>query len=171
MTLVTEGFEISITLMDNGGNKSTMQFVCDPANVTNYADAQTARTAMISALGGISQSVIVGTALKEIQYEDAIVYPASLVENENKASITLQILGKNKKANIRIPAPEPVIFNGLSGGGANQVDTTQALVTTLAGMFHATGYFLISDGEKVALSPNGNGVVVGKRISAKNNNG
>lgn len=171
MALVTEGFEVSVTLADNGGNRSTLRYVCDPANVTDFATAQTARLSIVTALGNISESTIVGTALVETQYEDAIVYPPANVENENKASITYQILGKNKKGNLKIPAPEPAIFVGSSEASANQVNTQNALVTAYMGNFQAAGYFLVSDGEKVAANPAPNGVIVGKRISAKNNNG
>jgi len=170
MALVTEGFEVTITVADNGDNRSTLTYVCDPANVPDFATAQTARLAVITALNGVTDAVIVGTTLKEVQYEDAIVLPAALVENENKASVTVQILGQNKKANIKIPAATPTIFNGASGASANQIDVTDALLISYVAMFRAAGYFTLSDGEKVAESPN-NGIVVGKRISAKNNNG
>lgn len=171
MAFVTEGWELSITLADNGDNRSTLLYQMDPANVTVYADAQTARTAMLAALAGVSDSEITGSRLSEVQYEDAIVLPGALVENENKASITYQILGKNKKGNLKIPAVKATLFNGAAGAAANQIDVTDALLTTYMGMFQAAGYFLISDGEKVAAQPNTNGVIVGKRISAKNNNG
>jgi hypothetical protein len=171
MALVTEGFIVTVTLMDNGGNTSTLTFVCDPLTVTDFATAQTARLSIRSALEGVTDAEVIGTTLKEVQYEDDIQYPASGIENENKASITLQIFGKNKKANIKIPAPKPTLFVGASGDAANQIDVTDPLLTTYVGNFLTAGYFTISDGEKIAPTPNGNGIVVGKRITAKNNNG
>lgn len=171
MALVTEGFEITITVADNGNNRGTYTYVCDPVTVPDFATAQTARTSIVGALDTLTQCIIVGTSLKEVQYENAIVYPASLVELENKASITYQILGQNKKGNLKIPAPIPSLFNGTAGAAANQVDVTNAALTTYVGNFFSAGYFTISDGEKIAQDPNTNGVIVGKRISAKNNNG
>lgn len=171
MALVTEGFEIMITVADNGNNRGTYTFICDPANVPDFATAQTARTSIRTAFDALTQAVIVGTRLTEVQYEDAIVYPASLVELENKASITYQILGQNKKGNLKIPAPIPTLFIGSAGNAANQVNVVEPLLTTYVGNFFSAGYFTISDGEKIAQDPNGNGVIVGKRISAKNNNG
>ena len=171
MALVTEGFEVTVTVADNGNNRSTLTFVCDPANVPDFATAQTARLSIVTALDTLTQSIIVGTTLKEIQYEDAIVYPPALVENENKASITYQILGQNKNGNLKIPAPIPTLFVGTAGDAANVVDVVNAALTTYVGNFFAAGYFTISDGEKIAQDPNGNGVIKGKRISAKNNNG
>lgn len=171
MALVTEGFKVTVTLMDNGGNRSTLTYMCDPVTVTDFATAQTARLAVRSALEGVTDAEVVGTTLTEVQYEDDIVYPSAGIENENKASITLQILGQNKKANIKIPAPKPVLFVGDEGDSANQILVTAPLLTTYVGNFLTAGYFTISDGEKIAPTPNGNGVVVGKRISTKNNNG
>ena len=170
MALVTEGFEISVTVQDNGKGRSTLTYICDPLTVPDFATAQTARTAIVTALGNVTEGIIVGTSLKEIQYENAIVYPASNIEIENKASVSLQIEGKNKKANIRIPAVSPGLFNGLSGAAADQIDVGNAALIIYVGNFLPSGYFTISDGEKVATSP-ANGIIVGKRISAKNNNG
>jgi hypothetical protein len=160
-----------VTVADNGNNRSTLTFICDPANVPDFATAQTARLSIIGALNGVTQSVIVGTSLKETQYEDAIVYPASGVENEDKASITYQILGQNKTGNLKIPAPDPTLFVSLTGNAANIIDNQDALLTTYLGNFQASGYFTISDGEKVAANPAPNGILRGKRTSAKNNNG
>lgn len=172
MTLVTEGFEITITAIDNGGNSSTLTYVCDPDVVTDYAGAVTARTEIVADFEGVSDLEIVGTSLKEVQYEDAIVYPASLVEAENKASLTCQVFGKNKKANLKIPAPKPTLFVGDEGPAANQVDVKDpALVLYVANFGQTAGKFTISDGEKIDDTVNTSGVIKGKRISAKNNNG
>lgn len=171
MTLVTEGFEITITAIDNGGNTVVKTYICDPANVPDYATAQTARTSIVGAFEGVSDMEVTGTSLKEIQYEDAIVYPPSLVEAENKASLTLQVLGQNKKANAQIPAPKPTLFNGTVGPSANQINVTEPLLVTYIGNFGASGFFTISDGEKIDTAVNSSGIVKGKRISAKNNNG
>lgn len=172
MALVVEGFEILLTAVDNGGNIVRKTYVCNPALVTNITEAQTARTALITQFNANSQLVITGTRLTEVQFEDSIVYPASNVEAEDKASITTQILGKNKKANIKIPAPNPAIFVGTSGSAANQINVQDAVLQGYLGMYDgATGYFTLSDGEVIDTTINGTGAVVGKRVSAKNNNG
>ena len=172
MVLITEGFEVTCTVQDNGKGKSTLSYPLDPANVADFAAAQTARTAIVAALNGVTQGSIVGTTLKETQYENAIVFPASNVEIENKASITVQIRGKNKKANIRIPAVDPALFNGMSGAAADQIDVNNAALGAYVALYYPTAPVFISDGEHVDnQEPNNNGIVVGKRISAKNNNG
>jgi len=171
MAIVTEGFEITVTVADNGGQRSTLTYVCDPLTVMDFTDAQTAEISIRTALQAVTDSIVVGSSIKEVRYNDAIVLPAAGVQNENKASVTLQILGQNKKANMKIPAPKPTLFVGTSGEAADQIDVTDALLTTYFGNFLTAGYFTLSDGEKVSTDPNGNGIIVGKRIHAKNNNG
>lgn len=171
MALQTQGFEVILSLIDNSGNKVTKTYQCNPATVTDLTTAQAARAALIAAMANVSDMELVGTRLTEIQYEDAIVYPASLVEAENKASLTCQILGQNKKANLKIPAPNPNIFVGLSGSAANQIDVTDPALIAYVALFDSTGEFLVSDGEQIDTTVNGSGIIVGKRISAKNNNG
>lgn len=171
MALVTEGYEVQITAIDNGGNRVVKTYQCDPVTVPDFATAQTARLSIRSAFEGVSDMEVVGTRLTEVQYENAIVYPASLVEAENKASLTCQILGQNKKANLKIPAPKSTLFNGDEGEAANVINVKEPLLITYVGNFGATGYFLVSDGEKIDVAVNTSGIVKGKRISAKNNNG
>lgn len=167
MTLVVEGFEITLTAADQGDNRVTKTFVCDPAVVTDLATAETARSGLATLWVSVSEAVIVGMSIKQIWYEDAIALPTGNVENENKASITAQILGQNKKANVRIPAPLIAIFNGTTGSAANQIQPGNLSLIAYLEQFTTGEPFYISDGEKLA-----SGIaLVGKRISAKNNNG
>lgn len=172
MALVTKGFEITATIQDNGKGKSTLTFVCDPAVVTDFATAQTTRNTLMANLSNVIQGVITGNSIKEIQFEDNIVYPVSNIEIENKASISLALQSTNDKGNLQIPTVSPAIFNGLSGDSADQIDVTDPFLVAYVDMFrHTTGPFFIRRTNKVADSPNGNGIIVGKRISAQNNNG
>ena len=172
MAFITQGFEVTLTIIDNGKGSSTLTYVCDPAVVTTFAEAQAARDAAVSALSDVTQGVISGTSVKELQFEDAIVFPASNIEIENKASISVALFASNKKGNIQLPTASPSIFVGVSGASADQVDVLDPFLETYVDQYrNTTGVFFISKNEKVADSPNGNGIIVGKRISAKNNNG
>ncbi|MCG8434555.1 MAG: hypothetical protein MJA83_11035 [Gammaproteobacteria bacterium] len=172
MALITEGFEVTITLIDNGKGVSTLTYVCDPAVVTTFAEAQTARDNAVSALADVTQGTIVRTSVKEKQFEDNIVYPGSNVEIENKGSVTVQLYQSPDKGNFTLPTISPAMFVGTSGQAADQIDVTNPFMTAYADLFrHTTGEFFIEKNQKIADSPNGNGIVVGKRISAKNNNG
>jgi len=165
MAIVTQGWELSISLVDNGANVTTLSWQANTAVVTDYATAQAARDALVTDLAAISDSVIVGTRLTEVEYNDSVAYPVAGVENENKASITYLIQGTNKKGNLQIPAPKIAIFVNPSGPSANVVNVQQALVTAYCDNFRTTGGWYVSDGESLQT------ILKGKRISAKNNNG
>lgn len=170
MALVSNGFRVSMTVMDEGGNKSTLTFKCDPATVPDYATALNAQATLATNFNAVSDGVITDMRVEEVFVENAIVFPGSLVQVETKASITVALNATSKKANFKIPAPTDAIFNGASGAAYNQVDVNNASLATYVAQYHPTGFFFISDGEHVATAPN-NGMLIGKRISAKNNNG
>lgn len=168
MAIVSNGYWLTVTLADNGDNRSTLEFQGDPAILTDFATALTQSTNLITDLLAVTQSVLTGYNVAERFYNDDIALPAGLVENENKASVTYSIQDTNKKGNFKIPAPVPtvgVVFVGASGAAANQVQVNSTQIQAYADNFRTSGGFLISDGEKL------NQVLVGKRISAKNNNG
>ena len=168
MALVSNGFWLTITIADNGDNRGTLEFQGDPAVLVDFATALTQSAALIEDLQNLIQGTIVGYSVQERFFEDALVLPASNVELENKASITYAIAGTNKKGNLKLPTPTPVagvVFQAASGAAANQVAVTSTFLSDYFDNFRAGGGFLISDGEKAG------DILVGKRISAKNNNG
>lgn len=165
MALVTKGWELSISLVDNGGNVSTLSWEANTAVVTDYTTAAAQRQNLITDLLAVTNSVIKGTRLSEVQYEDALVFPAQNIENENKASITYLIAGTNEYGNLKIPAPKIGLFVASSGSSANIVNVSSNLVTDYAANFEVTGGWFVSDGQSL------DSVLKGKRVSAKNNNG
>lgn len=169
MALVSDGFWLYVTVADHGDNQSTLSYQMDPANTADFAAALANAAGLIADLDAVTNSVIIGYRVEEVFYEDAIALPAAGIENEDKASVTFRIDGTNKKGNFKIPAPVSAggtnLFIGTSGASANQVNTQQATLQAYADNFRTAGGFLISDGEKL------DQVLVGKRISAKNNNG
>lgn len=173
MAIETIGFDVSMTVRDNGKGRSVLKYQLDSTYVADFAAAQVARSAIYDALDAMTDGVISNTALTERQFENALVLPASNIEIENKAKISLQLIGKTRPATVAIPAVVPSIFIGSSGASADQVDVLDSLVEAYADLYRddATGYCTISDGDKIADSPNGNGVIIGKRTSSKNTNG
>lgn len=165
MAIVTQGWELSISLVDNGANTTTLSWQANTAVVTDLATAQAARDALVTDLDAISNSVIVGTRLTEVQYNDAVAYPAAGVENEDKASISYLIQDTNKKGNLQVPAPVIGAFVHTTGPSANIVNIAAGVVTNYCDNFRTTGGWYVSDGESLQT------VLKGKRISAKNNNG
>lgn len=168
MALVSDGFEMSITVADHGDNRSTLSYEFDPATTADFAAALVGAAGIAADLQALTNSVVVGYRVQEVFIEDAIALPAAGVENEDKASVTFSIDGTNKKGNFKIPAPVSAgatnIF-GVVGPAANQVNTSAATLQAYADNFRTAGQFLVSDGEKLDV------ILVGKRISAKNNNG
>lgn len=164
MALASAGWKVYVTLADHGDNRSTLSYQTDPATVVDGITAQAAASDIVADLDALTNAVIVGYRVEEIYYEDSIALPADGIENENKASVTYSIDGNNKKGNFKIPAPVSAIF-GTTGGAANQVNTAYAPLQAYADNFRTAGEFVISDGEKLDV------LLVGKRVSAKNNNG
>ncbi len=163
MVLASQGWFLSVTLVDNGANVTTLQFALRSADATTAA---TDSSAIVLALGDITDSVISDYYIKHKYSETVLVYPAAGVENENKASITVLLAGAgNKKANIKIPAPVIGVFTAASGGGANTVDMSDVDLVTYLDLFKAGAECYISDGEDLVSG------VSGKRISAKSNYG
>lgn len=163
MAITSKGWELSVSLADNGANISTLQYKLRSADAT---EAATDSAAVIAALNAVTDSVISDYYIKHHYSEDAMAYPAAGVQNEDKASITVLLTtGGGKKANLKIPAPVIGIFTAASGGGANVVDMSDADLVTYLNLFKSTGECYISDGEDLSAG------VSGKRISAKSNYG
>lgn len=168
MALVSSGWMGTASLADHGGNVSTLRFQFDPATTADFAAALAGMAALVGDLDAITDGEITGYNVTEQFYENAIALPAAGIEIEDKASVTYSIDGTNKKGNFKIPTPVSAGANnlfGTVGGAANQVNTSQAALQAYADNFRTAGNFLISDGEKLDV------LLVGKRISAKNNNG
>ena len=163
MVLVTQGWWLAATLVDNGANSSTLQYQLRSADATEAAaDA----SAVISALNSITDAVISDYYIKHKYSENALVYPAAGVQNEDKASITVLLSGGgNKKGNLKIPAPVIGVFTAASGGGANVVDMSDVDLNIYLDLFKTASECYISDGEDLVSG------VSGKRISAKSNFG
>lgn len=163
MALTANGFDLTVTLVDNGGNNSTLTYNLIAAD---HATALTATAAVIAALNAVTNSVISGYNIRTKYSESAFAYPAAGIENEDKASISVLLDGLgNKKANIKIPAPVIGIFTSASGWGANVVDISDADLLTYLGLFEDGGECTISDGEYMDVP------LTGKRVSAKSNTG
>jgi len=165
MAIQTKGFELSISVTDNGGNISTMSWECNTTNVTTFAEAQAARDALMADLAALTDSVITGNRLTEVQYEDNIVYPSAGVENENKLSMSYLISGTNEIGNLKVPAPKIGAFVAASGPSANVCNVGATIVTDYVANFGTGGDFFVSDGQSLG------SLLRGKRVSAKNNNG
>lgn len=152
------GWWLTMTVIDNGGDKATLTYELTAAD---ELAATSAATAIIDAYNGVGQGTVSGYNVG-LRFEEALFgYPASNVENQNKARIVGQLVGSTKKATIDIPAADPAIFAGLSGDNANIVDLGNTEVIAYLGTWQAAGQALISDGEVLDFA------IKGKRVSSR----
>lgn len=152
------GYWLTMTVVDNGGDKSTLSYELTSADALT-ADA--AATAIIDAYNGVGLGTVSGYNVGLRYEEAAFAYPASGVENQNKARIVGQLVGSTKKATIDIPSVDPLIMVAQSGAGANVVDLLNAQVIAYLGTFQAAGQALISDGEILDFP------IEGRRVSSR----
>lgn len=162
MALVSTGYWGTVTVMDNGGQKSTLTY---QLTAITALLAVAALATIRARLEAIIEGEVTAQSVQERFEEAAIVFPASGVEIQNKASLTVSIVGTAKLANLKVPTPDPAIFAGLIGGAANQIDINNAALLSYTSSFEAGQQALISDGEELDTLLNG------KRIHAKSNLG
>jgi len=163
MALVSDGYWLHVSLVDNGGNVTRKSYQLKSADETAaIADAATVMTA----LGNVTDAAFLGYEICLRFVENAFAYPASGVQIENQALIGLGIENNPlKTATTAIPAPKPAIFAGTSGAAANVVDPADAAVLAYWQLFNAAGPCYISDGEVAEVYKDG------RRIHRKNTRG
>jgi len=162
MALVADGFNLSVTLADRGGNTTVKSFDLTSAD---HATALTDATAILAALTGVSDASVKGYTIGTRYVENAFVLP-TVGEIENQAMLTFRLYGDPlKKATFTIPAPKDAIFSASSGALYNQVDLADTEVIAMRNVFFTGGEATISDGETAVALENG------KRIHRKSRRG
>lgn len=149
MALTSAGFELNVTIIDNTANTSTLRYALNAIDMTQAAlDA----AEIMTALNGVTAGVIKSYSIAERFIEDTLVLPASGVEVEERAVVTVQLASSPvKRATLVIPAPEVGLFVATSGEQAAEVDTTNAQLIDYVQLFQATGgVATLSDGETVS---------------------
>lgn len=165
MALSGLNFGMIVSYMDNGSNVVTREYMMDP-DIIDYEIAAAAAAAMIPKVVAVTDAVIVKYRVFQEFEESAVVIPASGVQVENTASITVQLAKPgNQKGNISIPAPKPAMFVQLTGPQANVVNTGWAALVTFTDSFLIAGNFTLSDGDEITRMLNG------KRVHKKSNKG
>lgn len=163
MALVSVGWRGNVTLLDNGGNQTTKSYELTGTDAT---EAAADMTAILAALGGVTDALVLGYTFGEAFAQDSGAFPASGVEIQNLALIDTSIVGElTKTATYTIPAPKPAIFVALAGDGANVVNTVNAAVVAYQAIFATGGHATISDGEVAA------NIIGGRRIHRRSRRG
>lgn len=150
------GFWLSVTLVDNQGDSSTLEYELRSAD---YATATTDTATILAALNGVTNSNVSGYILSYRAVDDAFVIPVGSADNSIRARVVSKLTAGNKKATFEIPAPVDEIFTASSGDAANEVNITDILITPYANLFKTTGVAFISDGESL------DQMLVGRRVA------
>lgn len=165
MAFASAGWKMFVTIRDNGGNDTTKSYELTSADATAAA---TDSAAVLAALAGVTDGLLVDYGVYEKMVEASPSLPASGVQIEDLALLEFDITGNpTKKATHTIPAPKPGIFQTTSGAGANIVDTADTALVTYRDLFRAggTGECYLSDGETA------NSLIKGRRIHRKSRRG
>jgi hypothetical protein len=159
MALASVGFLLTVRLVDQGSNKSTLRYDLTAADAaTAAADAAT----IMAALAAVTDAEIQAYSLAE-QFQDGTVESGS-GEVEAIASIVAKIdSAAVKYASVKIPAPNVGIFKAAAGDDFNNVDPADTALVTYLTVFATGNEAYLSDGEAL-LSPGTAGNVTGKRI-------
>ena len=163
MALVSDGYELSVTLKDNGNNRSDKRYYLTSAD---FAEATTDAATIIAALNAVTDAHISGYRLAQKFIEDAYSAPGGGVQVENVAEVVGLISGESDKyARFEIPAPEAGVFVAASGKGSNIVDLGDTALLAYAALFQTGGEATLSDGEVLGA------LTSGKRIHRKSTKG
>jgi len=160
MAFNSTGWEMTITVVDNGENKVTRRFAMTAAV---HADVVTEAAIILAAFEAVCAAGTVAYSYKEVFANDALVVPASsAVQCEAQALLVMRdSVNPLKMHTITIPAPETDVFMDTSGDLANIVDITHADVLAYAALFDSAGEAYISDGESIAVG----GLIRGRRVT------
>jgi len=163
MALVSNGWWLTVGLVDNGGNKTVRNY---QLNSVTAVEAETDSASVIGALTAVTDAVVVSRSTYQRFVEDALTFPVSGVELENMALLNFNIVDHPEKAwTTTIPAPKPAIFMATSGAPANIVDVADAAVIAYAALFKTGGVALVSDGETADV------LIGGRRIHRASSHG
>jgi len=159
MAIVLSHRNLTVDLVDTGGNKTTRSFRLTAAD---DATMGTDVTAILAALDAVTDANVTAYSFGEVWVEQSLALPAA-AEVENQLQLTLPIFQKpNKSGTVTIPAPTVGIMVGTSGQGFNQPDFADAALIAYINLFTTGGKATLSDGEVAVLAN-----AKGKRIHVK----
>ena len=167
MALTGVGYELICDFADNGGKPYSRRTY--PLVATDITLIPAIVTAMLVTINAATDAVIASYRLAQVFVEDALVLPASGVQNENQAIISAPIIGRpNKTGVVTIPAATIACFTNTSGKGANIVQPAAGVAQNYARMFDSAhgDESYVSDREFFDSDQ-----MAGKRRHTKNNNG
>lgn len=165
MAFLAANFGVIVSYTDAGANQVTREYLMDNS-IISFDDALTEAGALLVDIIAATDASLPQYRVFRLYQDTAFALPASTVQIENTASMTLLVAGLgSKKANINLPAPKIGVFVSPSGPQQNIVNTTAAIVTNFVDNFLVAGKFTISDGEKASR------ILNGKRVHKRSSKG
>ena len=162
MAIVPGRWFTVVNFRDNNNNNTMRRY---ELNAADSAAATVIQTALLAALGNMTQCAIPSYYTYQEEIENALTLPGANVEVQNIAELLFDIVGApNKSARINVPAPPIGIFVAVSGAGAKIVDTGDPAVMAFRDLFLNDQIF-VSDGELAAT------LISGKRIHRASRDG
>lgn len=163
MALVSDGFRLTVTLVDTGANTTSKTFDLTAAD---YATALADSAAIMASLNGVTDALVKGYSIAERYIENTPGLPLA-AEISDRASVLVQLASNPfKKETIEIPAPIAGMFQGASGDAWNLVNVANAALGTFLAHFALGAEATISDGETIETP-----ALKGKRIHVASRNG
>jgi hypothetical protein len=146
MALASVGWEMTVTLADNGGGLSNLNYQLVAATA---ADAATAGGTIRTALAAVTGMSLMSYTLTERFVDAVAVLPGDDgVQRENRAKLNCVLNSGLKAETIYIPAPVIGIFEGTSGDAADRVDIADADLVAYLEIWKVSGALAtLSDGE------------------------
>jgi hypothetical protein len=147
LAVTSKGFEAFVTIVDTGGDQSTLSF---QLVAPDMVDALVAMTAILSRLAAVTSATVKSYFVGERYSEDALVLPAD-AQVEERATIVCNLAGDPlKKTTINITATEDAMFGAAQTTAYNDVDIANAALSTYLSIWQSGGFATISDGELLA---------------------
>lgn len=163
MALVSDGYMLTVTLVDSGTNIAVKNYELTAAT---FAAAQTDAADILTRLNAVTDAFVKGYSISERFIENTPGLPLD-AEIEDRASIVLQ-LGSSpfKKAVHEIPAPVIGLFKAATGVDRNNIDLADVDLLAYLATFISGGEATLSDGEFIEATP-----ISGKRIHVASRKG
>lgn len=163
MAFVSVGFQLSVTLIDTGGDSSVKTYDLRGADAD---EAATNAAAFLTDLQAATLCVVTRYSISTVFAQDALVLPTSAGARNSMQAVVSGYIADNpsKRASAVIPGPVADVFVATSGPNSDIVDVADATVTAFMDNFKAAGTVFISDGEDLDVNP---GLVGYRRTTAR----
>lgn len=162
LTAASNGFWLSVTIMDRNEDTTTVERQLDAADMT---EALAIAGEHITDMYVVSEAEVLGYSVAERYVNTTPAIPA-VGELQTRARLTIRLAAGQGKATHDIFAPKETIFRELTGKDNKIVDISHAGVIDYVENFRTSSVagLFISDGEKADdTAP----LIQGRKVSAK----